>query len=603
MTNILRTGSVPSGAQAAGAACAEATRLLKKGQTAQAEEAFLRALSHDSDSFPAHSALGVLKHQLGDHAAALQHLQRALEIEPRSKEIALLLAQLLREANRPGDALVALTPVAAANTIDPVVGYQLARLQRETGDMDGARRCLEALVEHVTDHPGLFEELAVVNRECGDVDAAISCYERVAALRPDDPRAASATLFHRLYLRHDRRTLREQHVRWGERFAPRSMARYDHTNEPDPERCLRIGYVSADFGRTSAVPFIEPLLAYNDRARCMVTCYQVSGHDDEVTHRLRAMASEWRDADRLDDEALVALVRQDRIDILVDLNGHTRGGRLTAFARRPAPVQATYLGYGATSGVAAIDYRITDSFIDPAGEAERWYTEKLTRLPGSMWCFSPPRSAPAVRGAPASAAGVLTFGSFNNFPKLGADVIETWAAIGARLPGSRFVLVGVPGGLTRQRICDQFEHGGVSADRLTLHGRVGPEEYYSLFHRVDVALDSFPYNGGATTCDALWMGVPVVTLAGRGTLERSGLSLLGAVGMSDWVTESKEDYVARACEAAQQPGALEAIRTSLRSRIAGSRLCDGPRFATDMEVALRGMWRDWCASRVSERHT
>ena len=586
--------SEASNARAAASACAEAARLLRQGQILGAEAAFSRALAHDPANFAAHSGLGVLYHRRGDRASALDQLLRALELEPQAREIALLAAQILRAAGRTRDALAALEPASAAAPGDPAMGHELARLRREAGDYDGARRQLEALLERAPQHPGIIEELAIVHRECGNIDRAIEHYERLTELLPDYPRSGSARLFHELYRRHERAAHVARHVRWGERFAPRSLGRSDHANDPDPERRLRVGYVSADLWWTSAAPFIEPLLEHRDRARHFVTCYHASGRNDEVTRRLRAQADEWRDVDGLDDEALSAAVRNDAIDVLVDLNGHTRGGRLTAFARCPAPVQVAYLGYGASTGVAAIEYRITDCDIDPLGEADRWYTEKLVRLPGSMWCFAPPRSAPEVRAAPLATRGFPTFGSFNNFAKVGAELIDAWAEIGAQAPTARFVIVGVPEGETRRGVAERFARRGVGPERVLFHGRVGPGEYYALFHEVDVALDSFPYNGGTTTCDALWMGVPVLTLAGASTLERSGLSLLSAAGLSDWVTNSTDDYVAMAVLTARRPERLSALRAGMRDRVAASSLCDGKRFMTGLERALRDMWRGWC---------
>ncbi len=592
-----------SGTRAAEIACAEATQLLNHGQSARAEAAFSRALAHDAASFGAHSGLGVLYHRRGDRARALPHLLRALELEPRSHEIALLAAQHLRAAGRPRDAVAALEPLSAAALQDPAIAYELARSHREMGDFDGARRHLEALAERAPQHPGIVEELAIVHRECGDIDRSIECYERLTELLPDHSRVESARLFHELYRRHDREAHLARHVRWGKRFAPRALCRRDHANEPDPERRLRIGYVSADFWWTSAAPFIEPLLEHRDRARYLVTCYHVSRRDDEVTRRFREQADDWRDAADLDDEALADMVRRDGIDILVDLNGHTRGGRLTAFARCPAPVQLAYLGYGASTGVAAIEYRITDRYVDPVGEADRCYTEKLIRLQGSMWCFAAPRAAPGVRAGPVATRGALTFGSFNNFAKVGAELIDAWAEIGAQAHGARFLLVGVPEGETRREVATRFARRGVGPERAVFHGRVGPEDYYALYHEVDVALDSFPYNGGTTTCDALWMGVPVITLAGTNTLERSGLSLLTAAGLADWVTSSKEDYVARAVSIAEQPQRLSALRSGMRDRLAASSLCDGRRFTAEMEQALRDTWRAWCEPRNEREYS
>ena len=441
-----------------------------------------------------------------------------------------------------------------------------------------------------------LERLAALYRDSGRIDEAIEVYGRVAALRPDLPSAGSALLFHELYRRHDRAALRDQHVAWAQRFAPQTEApALDNT--PEPDRPLRVGYVSADLRRSSAAPFIEPLLRHRDRARFAAYCYHTSSRRDGTTKRLRDYADAWRDVDGLNDQDFAARVLADRVDILLELNGHTRGNRLTSLARRLAPVQASYLGYGATTGVSAIDYRITDARIDPPPDAERYYVERLAYLPGAMWCFTPPADAPDPGMLPAAASGRVTFASFNYFAKLSPGALRAWASILRRLPESRLLLIGAPRGSARERVRELFAHEGVDGERLSFHARADYAGYLALMRQADIALDSFPYTGGATTCDALWMGVPVLTLAGAGPMERSGLSLLTALGMEDWVARSEDDYVERAVRLAGDAPALGALRAGLRARVAASELCDAPRFVQGFEALLARMWRGWCEGR------
>lgn len=583
----------------ADAACADATRALKQGFTAEALAHFERALELEPHNFSAHSGLGVLHFRAGAPQRSLTHLLQALRMRPETREIGLLAAQLLRKAQRARQSVEVLTPVAAACPGDPAIELEMARALRDLGDLDAALQRLSALCAQRPAHAVALEELAVVNRDCGRIDEALEAYRRVAALEPDLPTAHGAVLFHELYREHDRGAHLRAHREWAERFAPSRLARTRHRNRADPERAIRLGYLSADFGLTSAARFIEPLLAHSDRNRFALTCYHTSTRDDVVTQRFRSYVGRWREADGMSDQQLCDRVLADEIDVLVELNGHTRGNRLTALAHRPAPVQVTYLGYGASTGVDAIGYRVTDGVIDPVEEADRWYSEKLLRLPGSMWCYAPPYEAPEVQRLPASAKGHITFGSFNNIAKIGAGVLDTWSEIAARGPGTRFVFAGVPAGSARTRISDAFEQRGVGAERLEFHDRVTADRYYALYHEVDVALDSFPYNGAATTCDALWLGVPVLTLAGEDALARSGLSLLSSLGMREWVVASPGDYVAKAMQCAQDVGQLAALRAELRGRLRRSPLCDGRSFVAAFEKLIREAWRQWCVQATA----
>lgn len=583
----------------ADAACADATRALKHGRAADALAHFERALALEPHNFSAHSGLGVLHFRAGEPQRSLAHLRQALRARPETREIGLLAAQLLRKAHRARQSVEVLTPVAAACPGDPEIELEMARALRDLGEPDAALQRLGALCARHPAHAAALEELAAVNRDCGRIDEALEAYRGVAALAPDHPSAHGAVLFHELYREHDRAAHLRAHREWAKRFAPSRLARTRHRNRADPERAIRLGYLSADFGLTSAARFIEPLLAHSDRNRFALTCYHTSARDDAVTRRFKSYVGYWREADSLSDQQLCERVLADEIDVLVELNGHTRGNRLTALAHCPAPVQVTYLGYGASTGVDAIGYRVTDGVIDPAGDADRWYSEKLLRLPGSMWCYAPPDDAPEVRPLPASAKGYITFGSFNNVAKIGSDVLDAWSAIAARGPGTRFVFAGVPAGSARTRISGVFEQRGVGTEQLEFHDRVTADRYYALYHEVDVALDSFPYNGAATTCDALWMGVPVLTLAGEHALARSGLSLLSSLGMHEWVVASPGDYVAKALQCAQDVGRLAALRAELRGRLQRSPLCDQPSFVAAFELLMREAWRQWCAQATT----
>jgi predicted O-linked N-acetylglucosamine transferase (SPINDLY family) len=313
-----------------------------------------------------------------------------------------------------------------------------------------------------------------------------------------------------------------------------------------------------------------------------------------MTARMQGYAALWRNIRGVDDDTAADLVEQDRIDILVDLAGHTVGGRLELFARRPAPVQISLLGYLNTTGLDAMDYRISDVTADPPGVAERYHVERMLRLPGSFWCFRPPDDAPDVTPAPAIGAGHVTFGSFNNFAKLNHAVTDAWSSILHRCPDARLLVTATPEGEARARFLQRFAAHGVGAARIELIGRVRLAEFRALHGRVDIALDPFPYAGGATSCESLWMGVPVVTLAGTFGFARSGASLLNALQLDELVSENAGEYVECATHLAADHSRLQDLRRSLRGRMQDSELTDGVRFAAKLEAAYRGVWHDWC---------
>ena len=605
LAELLRgRGAAAGGTEAAQALCAEGARQMQAGRRLEAMRSFQKALTHDAGCRSAHMGLGLLHEGEGEIEPALGHLRRAMGDGVAERGISILAAKLMQRSGRLEEAEDLLRRLIEAYPDQSGLTTSLVEVLQAQGRFDDAVAFVEARLASRPDDGEACEHLARLYRDSGFVDKALSLFGRVAELRPDDAMAGTAVLFQQQFVPHDRARQLERHAEWARRFAggDPGWAREDtDRGRADPERRLRIGYVSADFNLSSAMNFIEPLLASRQSAQFEVVCYCSSKREDRGTEKLRGFADGWRDVTELDDDALCRRVRADRIDILVDLNGHTRGNRLTAFARRPAPVQVSYLGYGATTGVPAMDWRLTDARVDPPGN-EAFYVERLFRLPNCMWCFAPSPDAPEVGALPAGASDAVTFGSFNQIPKLSDRILAAWARILARVPGSRLMVVGVRPGAGRRRIVEALAAGGVEEGRVTLIERVNFPRYLSLHAQTDIALDSFPYGGGATTCNALWMGVPVLTLRGDETMARSGASLLGAVGMPDWVAGSDEEYVDKAREFAGRRDALAGIRRGLRQRLRESVLCDAQGFMRDVEAGYRAMWRDWCArnERVAE---
>src|SRR5208282_4692744 len=335
-----------------------------------------------------------------------------------------------------------------------------------------------------------------------------------------------------------------------------------HANDPDPERRLRVGYVSPDFRRHPVGLFLLPLLEAHDRGRVEVFCYSSVSAPDDITQQCLNHADCWRDAAALDDETLAALIRADRIDVLVDLSAHIAGNRLLVFARKPAPVQATYLAYCSTTGLQTIDYRLTDPYLDTPGQAGAAYAEQSVWLEDTYWCYRPVIELPPPGPLPAVGTGYVTFGCLNNFCKASPPCLSVWRDLLQTVPGSHLLLC-AHRGAHRDRLRGFFA-AAVDPQRVEFVGVSLLPEYFRLYDRIDIALDPFPYSGGTTTCDALWMGVPVVSLAGKTAVGRAGLSILTNAGLPDLVAGSIDDYLRIAASLANDLARLDGLRTGLR---------------------------------------
>jgi protein O-GlcNAc transferase len=543
--------------------------------------------------------LGDSLHSLGDYAAAIQHYRRAVAIRPdygvawRNLGEALSEIGKLDEANDCFGKAVGHAPGLDASLTPTEIGV------RET------QRLFARYVEEIERAGARDPLLAAAYWErgkgrqsppgAGKEDAERHRY--AAQLRAGYANQLSGML---LVLHYDPAvTARMLHDAHGEvQRLHGSLPRFtSFANAPDPERRLRVGYVSADFRTHSVGYFLSAIFREHDDAAVEIYCYSGGADEDTQTSLFKSRAAAWRSTLGMSDEELAATVHRDGIDILVDLSGHTSGNRLAAFARRPAPIQVTWLGYPDETGLATMDYRLTDAIVDPPGAADGLSSERLVRLPAGFHCYTAPEPAPDVAPPPAVARGYVTFGSFNNLIKVNASALDLWAAILKRVPGSRMVLKHRWLTLSdmRARMHNLFERRGVAHDRIELLGKLAStEDHLAAYGGVDIALDTFPYNGATTTCESLWMGVPVVTLAGDRHAARVGASMLARVGLGDLVAASPEAYVEAAARLAADRPALARLRADLRGRIANSPLCDGPRFTRELEAAYRTMWREWC---------
>lgn len=413
------------------------------------------------------------------------------------------------------------------------------------------------------------------------------------------PELRSAALLHTHYLPEvTPAAIFDMHRRYGRRWLGEvpTAERELHRVSRDPKRQrLRIGYVSPNFSSHSVAYLIEPVLACHDRDAFEVYAYHTAARRDATTERIEASVACFRQVDALTDPQLARRIADDRIDVLFDLAGHTSGGRLGVFARRPAPVQITWLGYPDTTGVPTIDYRVSDAITDPAPEADARHTERLLRLPGAFLCYQPPPGAPApvARETPADR---VVFCSFNTLEKVNATIIALWARVLGAVPGSRLLL---KAGLLAEpavaaRVRNAFADHGVESSRVELMGWAErPADHLATYGRADIALDTFPYNGTITTCEAMWMGVPVVTLAGEAHMSRVGASLLGALGLDALVAHTADAYVETAASLAQDVARRSTLRAGLRERFAASALLDHAGFTHKLESAIRTAWIEW----------
>ncbi|MBE0614766.1 MAG: tetratricopeptide repeat protein [Burkholderiales bacterium] len=447
--------------------------------------------------------------------------------------------------------------------------------------------------EALADEPDQLQashNLALVLYERGLVEEAMAYLRETLRRAPEDALAHEFMLFmsHALAQR-DPEEWHAEHCCWGRRQA-RGISRHVHAHA-DAARRLRIGYVSADLREHATAGFMHPILALHDRNSFEVFCYSSSDEVDARTRVMQQRVSGWRNINGVDDARAAELILADGIDILVDLSGHTRGNRLDVFARKPAPVQISYLGYLDTLGMPAMDYRITDAVADPPGVSERMHSETLLRMPQTLWCYQPPGDAPAVAPLPAQRNGFITFGSFNHVAKLNERVLDLWGEVLRRLPASRLQLLAMPDEETAARIRATLENCGIDSARIRTLPRLARGEYWQTYAEVDIALDPFPYTGGATSCDSLWMGLPVVTLAGDFGFARSAATVMVNAGVEEFVAADERQYLDIAIRLASGVHELADLRRCLRERLARSPLLDAPRFVAALEQLYRDAWR------------
>jgi protein O-GlcNAc transferase len=446
------------------------------------------------------------------------------------------------------------------------------------------------------DYAETFANLGKVLRNIARLDEALACFREAIRLKPDLIYAHENLIFALpFHASTEPAVVLAEARRWDRQFAtPLRKFIEPHSNTRDADRRLRIGYVSSNFREHCQSLFTILLLSNHNHESVEVFCYCDVGRPDRITERIRGCADQWRQIAGASDADVARKIREDRIDILVDLTMHMAGGRLLLFARKPAPVQVAWLAYPGTTGLSAMDYRITDPYLDPPGIGDEVYSEKTIRLPDTFWCYDPLVEGLAVNPLPALSGGWITFGCLNGFVKINEQVLRLWARVLASVNGSRMIIL-CPEGNHRRWLLSIFNSEGVDSNRIDLVTFRPRAQYLEQYHRIDLGLDAFPANGHTTSLDSYWMGMPVITLAGKTALGRAGVSQLTNLGMTELIAQNTDDFVKIATELATDLPRLAEIRRTLRARMQASPLMDGPRFARNMEAAYRQMWCDWCS--------
>lgn len=569
--------------------------LFNSGRYAEMEPLALLFVERYPDAGVAWKALGVALQAQGKDA--LPVMRKTVQLLPGDAESHSNLGGVLRGQGLLEEALTSYRRALRVKPDHAVAHNNLGDTLLELGRAgEAAASCRQALAikpDFVEAHNNLGNALYAI----GQMEEAMASYRRALEIDPDFASAHSNLLF---CLSHDEgggaQVLFAEHRRFAERFEAPLIAEWrPHPNSRDPERCLQVGIVSADLCNHAVAHFIEPVLAY--LARCpglVLHAYANRLLEDHVTFRLRSHFARWNSVVGLTDTALAQKIRDDGIDILLDLSGHTAGNRLLVFARKPAPLQVTWIGYPNTTGLRAMDYVLMDRFNSPYGLYERYYVEKPARLPSSG-TFLPVADAPPVNELPALSNGYLTFGSFNRAGKLGDGVIALWSEVLRAIPDSRLLLGNAGETSLQDSLKERFARCGVAAQRLIFQPRLGMEVYLALHHQVDLVLDTFPYTGGTTTHHALWMGVPVLTLSGPSARQSQCAGVLRRVGLDEWVAGDPQDFVRRAVDWAGRLDELAQLRAGMRERLRVSPLRQPETVARGLEAALRKMWRRWCA--------
>jgi predicted O-linked N-acetylglucosamine transferase (SPINDLY family) len=569
-----------------------------KGQLDEAIAAYRQAIGIKPDYAEAHSNLGLALVDVGQLDEAIASYRQAIRLKPDYANAHYNLGIALQGKGQLDEAIVVYRQAIGLKPDLALAHNNLANALKDMGRLDEAIAAYRQALRLKPDLAEAYYNLGIALMNVGRFDEAIAACRQAIGLKPDYALAHSLLVFIlHYYPGYDGQAILAEHRHWARVHAePLKKLIRPHTNNRDPDRRLRIGYVSPDFREHVVAQNLLPLLREHDHRQVEVFCYSNVLRPDARTDQIRRHADVWRSIVRLSDSHAVDLIRQDQIDILVDLALHTANNRLLVFAHKPAPVQATYLGYCGSTGMDAMDYRLSDPYLDPPDLELSIYSERTIRLPETYWCYGVGGPTPDPSPPPVAAAGYVTFGCLNSFAKVSPLAMDLWAQILQGVPRSRLIIHSDPG-THLDSVRERFAGKGISPDRLEFAGLQPWPKYVRTYSRIDIALDPLPWGGGITTCDALWMGVPVVSLVGRTAVGRGGASILANIGQPELIAQTPEQYVRIATDLAGNLPRLSELRRTLRPRMQASPLMDAPRFARNIEAAYRQMWRNWCAQR------
>ena len=562
----------------------------RAGRLQEAEKIYRQILHSDPSQPDALHLLGFIAYQVGRYTEAVELIDKAIERAPQAPDLYNHLGLALAAQGRRNDAIHAYQKAIELNPRFPEALNNLGSSLRAVGELSAALTNYRLALDCQPDFADTWNNLGNLYRDMGEFDQALQAFRQALAFQLDFSAAHSNMLFllsHHLIT--DPVDVLEEHRKWDRHYGMEGRRHaFMHSRQGDPGKRLRVAYVSPDFRQHAVNYFFEPLLKAHDRNKFEIVCYAEVTMPDEATRRLKAEADGWRFTTGMTDAALAKQIQQDGIDILVDLAGHTTRNRLKVFTWRPAPIQVTYIGYCATTGLEAMDYWLTDSIIHPRDTIEQ-AVETIVRLPHCWVCYQPPEDAPPIKMPQHDG---IVFGCFNDRSKITPQTIALWSRILAQVPGSRMLLKArqYADKAARERIAAMFAEREIAAGRLTFEPAATMPEYLAAYNQIDIALDPLPRTGGVTTAETLWMGVPLITLRGQRFIERHSASLLVAAGTSDWIADNPEEYIAKAVALANDHEGRRHLRMTQREKVAASSLCDARLHAQAVEQAYRQMW-------------
>lgn len=589
----------------AGAHCNLGALQLRLGQPEAAESSLRRALELSPSLPEAHENLGVLCMQRRQYEESVDHLRTALRNGSASASVRLNLANALRGMGHLSEAEKEAETVRKAEPENVEALRTLGGIMDRQARFSAAHSFYEQARVQDPDDDAILNALGVNLLNQGKIEDAVETLTTALKRDPENSRLVSNLLLTTNYGTDSAADIFARHSALAHRGRERGSFNFVN-HDRSIARDLRIGFVSADLRRHSVAFFLAPLLAQIDQAKHHIVCYANVRRPDDVSTRLQGLCDQWTDVHGMSDHDMTDCIRKDAIDILIDLSGHTRGNRLGVFAKRAAPVQITWLGYPNTTGIDGMDYRITDVLADPPGLSEPIHTETLIRLPGSFLCYAPLEAPPKTVALPAIESGHITFASFNNWSKVTAHTIRAWSDVLRGVPTARLYLKAraLADPDVRAHCLETFATHDIATERLDIAGwHANPAEHLSDYRQCDIALDTWPYNGTTTSCEALWMGVPVVTMQGDRHASRVGASLLHQVGLDDLIASNDADYVGAAVNLANDLRRLQDLRKELRQRASASPLGDSSSFARRFEATLQDVWQKWCNGSANETST